>query len=147
MVRRMLAVAAVVAFGGAVGLAATTGCGGSSGVPTIDCTKTPPKSFSQLTILTKCNNCHASTRTNVGTADNQPDGSRHGATAGFDYDSYDNTKANKIAAQDDVAGVGLHLMPPSDDPRWHVDGGGKPPTITEQEKQDFYAWVQCGTPQ
>jgi hypothetical protein len=144
MVRRIFA--AVGALAVVAGLGISSSACDSGGVPTIDCTAVTPKPWSQLAILTKCGNCHASSRTEIGTADNQPDGSRHGATIGYDYDTLSFTKQVASQAQDDIAGVGLHLMPPNDDPRWKVDGGGPPPAITEAEKQEFYAWVQCGQP-
>jgi hypothetical protein len=134
----------------AAGIAAigvgSSACDDGDGVPTIDCSTTTAKGWSQLSILEKCTNCHSSTRTYLGTADDQPDGSRHGATEGYDYDSYDKTRQFAIEAQDDVAGVGAHLMPPTDDPQWKVDQGGNPPTVTEADKQEFYTWVQCGQP-
>jgi hypothetical protein len=145
MVRKLLAISMVAGVVAALGVGSSA-CDGGGEIPKIDCMKTPPKKWSELTILVKCTNCHKSTRSPIGTANDQPDGSRHGATENYDYDSYDSTRMNSDQAQSDVAGVGLHLMPPTDDPQWKVDGGGPPPEVTEADKQDFYAWVQCGTP-
>jgi hypothetical protein len=143
MVRRILVAVGAVAVIAGLGVSSSA-CDGGGEVPVIDCAKNPPKKWSELSILVKCDNCHNSNRTILGTPDNQPDGSRHGATAGYDYDSYTNTKQNALQAQDDVAGAGLHLMPPVESEGWTVDGGKMPPAVTEADKNEFYAWVQCG---
>ena len=159
MLKRMLVATALLSTAAVIGLSGIVSCGGAS-VPKINCTSTPPKKYSELSIVAKCTNCHSSARTAYAADPNNPSlpdpnsslnqqsGGRHGATPGYDYDTYQGTKMVATQAQDDLAGSppGLHLMPPSNDPRWKVDGGGAPPNVTDAEKTDFYAWVQCGMP-
>ncbi len=163
MLRRMLGAVDPGNFGAAaiVGLSGAASCGTSGPLSTIDCTTTKAKPYSQLTIIAKCTNCHSSTRTvyAVDPSDatlpdpnsplNKQVGGRHGATPGFDYDTYALTVSVADQAADDIADGGAlfkHLMPPSDNPEW-VDDSGSLPTVTAADKQDFYAWDQCGKPQ
>ena len=165
---RTFVVAALVGGAAMLGLAGTTSCGGG-GPPTIDCTKTPPKKYSELTIIAKCTNCHSNARTQAAIAQfggtgwaadpnnaalpdptakvNLADGGRHGATPGYDYDTYDAIKMVDVhIPEDDLAGGGpsfLHTMPPTN---FKIDGGAAAPLPTATELTDFYAWAQCGEP-
>lgn len=142
MFGRILAVALVVT--GCVGGIAS--CGGDDDVidpADIDCSQETPKTYDQLTIIPKCTNCHASTRTNVDLEDKDTSPqSRHGATAGYDYDTEALAKAAKDLGASDVGGVGDHEMPPVDEPR-HTDGGKGIPSATAAEKKDFIVWAKC----
>jgi len=151
-------VCALLGLVAAVSFVGVPACGADPTVPVIDCKTTMPKKYSDLWIIGKCTNCHASSRIpyaadpidpalpDVSNPISNQDGSRHGAPPGIDFDTYESTKTNAIAAERDIAGVGPHLMEPTDQPWWTVDGGGPSPTETESEKTDFYAWVQCGEP-
>lgn len=98
--------------------------GGSSGGgadASDSCAGTVP-TFDQVTLFDVCTNCHSSELSGV---------QRQGATPGIDYDTYDAAKRN--AAQG-VQAVMSGLMPASG-------------SVTEQQKQDFYTWAACGTPE
>lgn len=131
LTRLSLAALAIAALTGT--FVSTQGCE-SGEAPKIDCATVTVKKFGEMTIWTKCTNCHSTTRTGD---------ARHNATPGYDYNTPAAAKATALEAQDDVAGVGLNDMPPTDE----VDDTGKaPPLPTEEEKQELYAWVQCGQP-
>lgn len=130
---------------GLVGLAAFgSACGDSSGGP-IDCTKETPKTYTAIaSAINKCTNCHSSTRTGD---------ARHGATVGYDYDTYDLAKQAAQLGASDVDGSGANIMPPigqncpkAGGPPCAVDNGGAVPSLTATEKQDFLVWAECGTP-
>lgn len=127
----------IVVLGGAGLIGAFVGAQGcdSSEVPVIDCSTVTVKKYGDLTIWEKCTNCHSTDR--KGDA-------RHGATVGYDYNTPAGAKATALEAQDDVAGVGTNDMPPVG--LQTLDDGSAPPLPTEAEKNDFYAWVQCGQP-
>lgn len=136
--RVLLAALALTALG-----AASCGGGSDDDVGEIDCSKETPKTYDQLTIIAKCTNCHASTRTNLDLEDmDTSPTSRHGATAGYDYDTEALAKAGKDLGANDVAGTGDHDMPPVDEPR-HTDGGKPIPSATQAEKKDFVVWARC----
>jgi uncharacterized membrane protein len=124
---------ALISFTGLM-VAASTGCGdsssdglggGSATGPEVDCASVEVKGYSELTIWSTCTECHATTL--VGSQ------ARQAAPEGSDYDTYEAARATAEEAQDQVF---KGLMPPS--------GFAAP---TEQEKQDLYAWVQCGQPE
>jgi hypothetical protein len=130
---------------GVLGIAAMSSACGSSDTTAVDCTADTPKKYSELSgVMAKCTNCHATTRTGD---------QRHGATVGYDYDTYD---AAKMAAQlgaSDVDGTGANIMPPvgqncpkAGGPACTVDNGGAVPSLSATEKKDFLVWAQCGTP-
>lgn len=128
---------AVAALGaaGLVGMfVAAQGCG-PDGPPTIDCATVTVKKYGELTIWAKCTTCHSTDR---------KDDKRHEATVGYDYNTPAGAKATALEAQDDVAGVGKNDMPPVG--AQTLDDGSAPPLPTEAEKNEFYAWVQCGQP-
>lgn len=98
-------------------------CGGDDGnLPTIDCNAVTPPSFANVAVLDTCTACHSSALSG---------GARFGAPAGINYDTY---AAAVASADDGVSEVYGGTMPP---------GGSVP----EADKQDFYAWALCGTPQ
>ena len=118
-------------------------CGGGDEVLTVDCATATVKPYAELTIIAKCTNCHASSRTNVDLEDKDTSmTSRHGATQGYDYETEELAKQTAAAAAQDVAGDGAHVMPPIDEPR-HTDNGGAIPDATDAEKKDFIAWATC----
>lgn len=124
------ALASAALIGGLVG---AQGCNGNE-VPVIDCNTVTVKKYADLGIWKTCTNCHSTDR--KGDA-------RHEATVGYDYNTPAAAKATAKEAQDDVAGV-LNPMPPVGEQT--IDDGSEPPQPTEEEKQEFYAWVQCGQP-
>lgn len=109
-----------------LGLAACAddGSGSEAGeIPEVDCTMTPALKYSEMSaVWAKCTACHSSAV--MGAA-------RGGAPVAINYDTYDAAKAQATPAAAEVA---EGAMPP---------GGG----LTEDEKQQIYAWAQCGTPQ
>lgn len=107
------------------GLLMVAACGGEEhALPEVDCNAVTVPTYAQLTILESCTACHSSAL---------QDGARLGAPVGVDYDTYD------LAVEHGEHGVG------------EVYAGKMPPpgigNVTEQDKQDFYAWALCGTPQ
>ncbi len=104
---------------------AVAACGGEEGenIPEIDCVATPPLKYSEMAaVWAKCTSCHSSSVTGA---------ARANAPAGINFDTFDAAKAEASPAAAEVA---EGAMPP---------GGG----LTEDEKQQIYAWAQCGTPQ
>lgn len=96
----------------------------TSPTPSVDCTTVTVPTFAEVSIWPKCTSCHASTLSG---------GDRAGAPPGIDYDVYASAKQ--------YAELGME----------EVEEGAMPlpgaPTATEEEKQSFYTWVQCGTPE
>ena len=102
--------------------------GDESAVPMIDCETVTVPTYTNVALLNTCTNCHSSELT---TRDE-----RQNAPTAVNYDTYDAAVLNSTQGQREVA---AGTMPPSD-----VAGI---PLPTEAQKQDFYAWVQCGQPQ
>lgn len=107
----------------ALGTAACDGGGHVHELPEIDCAAVTPPTFANVNLLANCTNCHTSTFTGA---------DRFGAPAGVNYDTYEVAVDN---AEHGAAAVYTGFMPPP---------GGD---VTEQDKQDFYAWALCGQPQ
>jgi hypothetical protein len=104
-----------------------TACGGGDDdeapVPKVDCTSgVPTYAMLKTTALSKCLPCHSSTVT----------GPAHLGKVGVDYDTYDLAKANAPKGASEIAGGDMPDMPY---------------TMDDSEKQLFYKWSQCGTPQ
>jgi uncharacterized membrane protein len=100
------------------------GCGGDGGTelpPEVDCASVTVPTYEEVTIWPQCVNCHASTLTGA---------YRRGAPLGIDYDTYESAK---LFAQLGATEVNVGSMP--------FTG-----TVTEEQKQSFYAWAMCGTP-
>lgn len=92
-------------------------------IPEVDCTATPAKKFSEMSaVWAKCTACHSSAVTGA---------ARGGAPVDINYDTYAAAKAEATPAASEVA---EGAMPP---------GGG----LTDAEKEQIYAWAQCGTPE
>jgi uncharacterized membrane protein len=106
----------------AAALMFTPACGGGDDLPDIDCAAVTPPAFADVAALDSCTICHSSTLQGP---------SRSGAPAGVDYDTYAAAMAN---AEEGVEEVYADRMPPVG-------------SLNEQDKQDFYAWALCGTPQ
>jgi hypothetical protein len=97
-------------------------CGGED-LPTVDCSTPAVPTFSMVNVLTvSCATCHASTLSGA---------ARFGAPVGLDYDTFAAAKAN---AEEGAAEIFSGSMPPT---------GGLP----EADKQVYYRWALCGTPQ
>lgn len=91
-------------------------------LPEVDCNAITVPTYSQLTVLETCSMCHSSQRTGA---------NRFGAPVGVDFDNYNGARDNSEHAMEEM-----------------YEGKMPPPgyEATEQEKQDFYAWAQCGFP-
>jgi uncharacterized membrane protein len=92
----------------------------SETLPTVDCSGEIP-SYEQVTALTKCSECHASTLS--GSA-------RRNAPTNVNYDTEAAAKASGTKAASEVNGGS---MPP--------DNSGI--TLTDDEKQQLYKWDLC----
>lgn len=104
-------------------------CGGSeeAKAPEIDCAKAgtvPTYSSLKTTSLVKCLICHDSTKSGPARVD---------APLDVNYDMYEMAKAK---AKQGAAELNEGAMPPT--------GYGM---LTDAEKQAFYTWALCGTPQ
>lgn len=106
------------------GLLLLGACGGEHSLPEVDCDAVTVPTYSELTIIGACTMCHASTLEG---------GNRNAAPPGIDYDTY---QLAMESAEHGAEEVYEGSMPPP--------GIGN---VTEQEKQDYYAWALCGTPQ
>ena len=123
MMNRLFPFVLVLGAGLGLGLVA---CGDDTADGEVDCDATPPKTYAELSsVWSKCTNCHATTLTDL-TA-------RQAAPLGTDYDTYD---AAKAAGSKTKSRVADGTMPPAGSP-----------TLSDQEKTDLYAWVDCGMPQ
>ncbi len=119
-------------------LASFAACGGDTGA--VDCTAVTPKKYSEITsAIAKCTNCHDSKRTGD---------ARHGATASFDYDTFDGAKMSAELGQADVDGTGANIMPPigqncpkASSTKCVVDNNAAVPELTAKEKADFLAFT------
>lgn len=89
--------------------------------PTVDCDEADIQAYEDLPIWTSCTECHASDLTGAW---------RKGAPEGVDFDSYDAAVAE---AEDAAIEVYIGNMPFTGD-------------VTEEEKEQLYAWALCGTP-
>ena len=91
-------------------------------LPVVDCDAVTVPSYHDLTIWRSCNLCHASTLTGA---------NRQGAPEGIDYDTYEAASA--------FAYIGAV----------EVNSGTMPftGTVTDEEKEAYYAWALCGTPE
>lgn len=92
-------------------------------LPEVDCEVVTPPQFADVALLDSCTGCHSSTLT---------DADRNGAPVDVNYDTYEDAVAG---AEHGAEAVNAGIMPP---------GGG---TLTEEDKQAFYAWALCGQPQ
>jgi hypothetical protein len=108
-----------------VGVFAVSGCGSDEEdeLPEVDCSGTIP-TYAQLKTgaLTKCLPCHTSTVT----------GAAHLGEIGVDYDMFALAKAN---AEKGAEEINEGAMPQ------------QPYTMSDAEKQEFYKWALCGTPE
>jgi hypothetical protein len=90
-------------------------------LPEVECTDVPK--FADVKLLELCTGCHSS----------QLEGAaRNGAPVGLDYDVYASAMEH---AEHGVEEVNEGAMPP---------GGGE---LNEADKQDFFRWGLCGTPE
>jgi uncharacterized membrane protein len=98
---------------------------GSSSTAAADCSGTVP-TYTDLAegVLAKCASCHSSTLS--GTA-------RHNAPANVNYDTFSGAAA---AAEIGMQEVSRGEMPP---PASGI-------SVTDAEKEWFYTWASCGTP-
>jgi uncharacterized membrane protein len=120
-----LALAALIA---STILAGAVGCGGGGddddgGGPMADCSGDVP-TFDQLSILDICTGCHSSELSGE---------ARMQAPAGINFDTYESAVTVSLTA---LGVLGNGTMPPP---------GIEQPS--EAQKQDFYDWAGCGTPQ
>ena len=91
-------------------------------LPPVDCIDVP--GYSEMTVIFYCTGCHSST--NMGAA-------RNGAPPGIDYDNYADAV---VHAERGVRQLYAGTMPP---------GGAE--NIPQDQKDAFYTWALCGTPQ
>lgn len=89
--------------------------------PEVDCDEVSVPAYEDLGIWNSCTGCHASDLTGP---------YRRGAPEGVDFDTYD---AAVALAEDAAIEVNIGNMP--------FTG-----TVSEDDKEDFYAWALCGTP-
>jgi uncharacterized membrane protein len=107
----------------------TGGCESEPPLPKVDCqTVATVPTYSQLTILDVCTQCHATTKTGA---------ARHDADGDINYDTYAAAKKDAKGAAREVNGGD---MPPND-PNVQLRA------ITEDEKTALYEWALCGTPE
>lgn len=124
-VRTSILFASILACAITVPLAAS-GCGGGGdddGGFTVDCSGDVP-SYSELTILDTCTGCHSSELDGV---------EREGAPEDINFDTYE------AAVDSSIDAVGV------------LSNGSMPPPGVAQpsaaQKQAFYNWAGCDTPQ
>lgn len=108
-----------------IGSLLALGCGSGEELPEIDCATAMVPKYSEMTAFRKCTECHSSQLTTAA--------ARHDAEMGYDFDTYAGATdhATKIVEE-----VYEGKMPPADEPQ-----------LTEDEKQQLYAWGLCGTPE
>lgn len=99
----------------------TAACGGDD-MPAVDCAAVTPPTFANVALFNSCVGCHSAALSG---------NERFGAPGDVNYDTYAAAVAN--------ADHGVH----------EVESGSMPPvgSVSEADKQDFYAWAMCGTPQ
>lgn len=112
----------VALFGIGVSFSAS-GCG--SDLPDVDCNAQPVPTFGEVTALQKCTECHSSMRSGA---------ARREAPGSVNFDTYEAAKGKAEEGAEEVYGGD---MPP--------EGSGV--SLTAEEKQQFYVWALCGTPQ
>jgi len=95
---------------------------GNGELPEVDCAASTAPSFSQLAALSSCTNCHSSELSG---------GDRAGAPVGVDYDTYASAKAN---AEEGAIEVNAGRMPIG-------------ANLSSEDKEEFYLWALCGTPE
>ena len=95
---------------------------GGADLPEVDCMTVP--AFGELALFASCTGCHSTAL--------EP-AMRNAAPVGVDYDNYDDAVAN---AERGVVRVFANTMPPG--------GAG---FIPEADREAFYNWALCGTPQ
>lgn len=100
------------------------GCKDDEGeeVPEVDCESVDVPSFEEVAIFDKCKTCHDSSKTGA---------ARMSAPTDINFDDVDSAGQHGMKAAEEVA---EGEMPPADS---NI-------TVTEQEKQQLYAWVMCG---
>ena len=110
-------------------IALASACGGDDGddgvdpnLPEVDCATVP--AYGELNLVNFCTGCHSSTL---------PASMRSAAPVGVDYDNYDVSVAS---AERGVVRVFANTMPPG--------GAG---VIAEADREAFYNWALCGTPE
>lgn len=91
-------------------------------LPEVDCVTVP--TYTEMTVIFYCTGCHSS---------NNMGGARNGATPGVDYDNYADAV---ISAERGVRRIYAGTMPP---------GGND--HIPQEDKDGFYNWALCGTPE
>ncbi len=91
-------------------------------LPEVDCAASNVPAFGELAAISSCTSCHSSELSG---------GDRAGAPVGVDYDTYENAKAN---AEQGAVEVNAGRMPIGS-------------SLGESDKEDFYLWALCGTPQ
>jgi uncharacterized membrane protein len=104
---------------------AVSGCEGydDGKGPQIDCATATVPNYADVTMFEVCENCHASSLSGA---------QRQDAPGDVNFDTYD---AAKASAEESLYEVYNGDMP--------INGY----TVTDEQKQAFYAWAQCGTPQ
>jgi hypothetical protein len=94
-------------------------------LPEVDCSGDVP-TFGEVTAFTTvCNDCHSTTLSGE---------ARNDAPADINWDDYDSASEH---AEKGVEEVFEGEMPPEDSTE----------TLTEAQKEDFYKWGLCGTPE
>jgi len=106
------------------------GCGGGDdtedpGPPGVDCEAVDVPTFAEVSAFDVCTNCHNSALTG-------PD--RNGAPVGYNFDVYESAAAH---ASEMVTQVSGGFMPPP--------SSGF--SITTAQKDELFAWAECGTPE
>jgi len=89
--------------------------------PEVDCDEVDVPAYEDLTIWSACTGCHDASLSGP---------YRRGAPEGVDFDTYD---AAVASAEDAAVEVNIGNMP--------FTG-----TVSEDDKEAFYAWALCGTP-
>jgi hypothetical protein len=103
----------------------SVGCGGDdASLPEIDCEMLDSvPAYSELTIIEVCTGCHSSEREGADRGD---------APVGVNFDTY---AAASASAERGAIRVYAGEMPPAGT------------TATAAQKQQFYEWALCGTPE
>lgn len=91
-------------------------------LPEVDCNASTIPTFAEVAAFDNCTTCHASTLSG---------GDRAGAPVGIDYDTFADAMSN---AEHGVIEVDAGRMPIGS-------------SLSEGDKQDFYLWALCGTPE
>ena len=102
--------------------AESEGDGHEEELPEVDCEASTIPSFAEVTAVNSCLGCHSSELSG---------GDRSGAPAGIDYDTHPDAVTN---AEHGVAEIFAGRMPIG-------------ATLSSEEKESFYIWALCGTPE